>query len=518
MKITANMVIEALSGLDIQSCLPDRVNPAFERAQLLPDGAFRPEPDVLYVGLLQNLPEMDVHSPPYYCLCLQSPDDRVAEFHRKNLIVVTGEMSLERLFCQVQEIFIRVGMWVEQLQKSVLSGSSLETLTHMTEQIMGNTVNIADSALNFIAGTSLDTDDPLSLLARQTGHYPFKTVSSQIPVAETPEADTSGDPQILNIPDISPYTMVSQALKYQDDKFIHVVMVCDHRPYSPALLDLFQIFLEPVSLYLLHHQPNSQSTYDQEALFADLIEHRLAGRGEITKRAQSANVPFSGTFQLFLMPIQANDASLLAQLRKELLALFSSVHIGAYHQHLILLASCPLSSGDAAAEDSFPALSDLLRKHDLYCGVSDRFVSLLKFSQGFTQAAVALRYSRALEWSRNQFFPDSASRVWVFGRYSFYYFFADKFQEFILNFDNHYLGALSRLQDYDKAHLTDYTRTLYIYLMCERNTTQVGKLLHMHRNNVAYRVSRISDIIAMNLADPDVRLNLMLAYLSRILS
>ena len=53
---------------------------------------------------------------------------------------------------------------------------------------------------------------------------------------------------------------------------------------------------------------------------------------------------------------------------------------------------------------------------------------------------------------------------------------------------------------------------LYAYLVSERRATAAGKLLHMHRNNVLYHISRIEDLLGIDLNDYWTRMKLSLAY------
>ena len=48
--------------------------------------------------------------------------------------------------------------------------------------------------------------------------------------------------------------------------------------------------------------------------------------------------------------------------------------------------------------------------------------------------------------------------------------------------------------------------------MYERRITVVAEKLHMHRNNVSYRIGRIEDQFGISTDDPQLRQDLLLAY------
>ena len=74
--------------------------------------------------------------------------------------------------------------------------------------------------------------------------------------------------------------------------------------------------------------------------------------------------------------------------------------------------------------------------------------------------------------------------------------------------------ALGVLEDYDRRHGTQYNATLFAFLKNERNLIRTAASLFIHRNSLVYRVSRINELIDVNLDDYDERQYLLLSYLS----
>ena len=74
-----------------------------------------------------------------------------------------------------------------------------------------------------------------------------------------------------------------------------------------------------------------------------------------------------------------------------------------------------------------------------------------------------------------------------------------------------FVSYLADLSSTDRCGCSDI-QVLYHYLCSERNISQTGKKIHMHRNSVIYRVQRITDALGVDLDDPDVRLRLMISF------
>ncbi len=76
------------------------------------------------------------------------------------------------------------------------------------------------------------------------------------------------------------------------------------------------------------------------------------------------------------------------------------------------------------------------------------------------------------------------------------------------SFCDHWLSPLS---SYDEQHHTDLLITLDAYFSNNGNMARTAHVLNIHRNTLVYRLSRITEIIQLDMDDPNVRLNLQLA-------
>jgi purine catabolism regulator len=67
------------------------------------------------------------------------------------------------------------------------------------------------------------------------------------------------------------------------------------------------------------------------------------------------------------------------------------------------------------------------------------------------------------------------------------------------------------LLDYDLKHTSNLVETLQMYFKANRNMKQTAERLYTHYNTVIYRLERVSDILAMDLENPEIQLQLQLA-------
>lgn len=71
--------------------------------------------------------------------------------------------------------------------------------------------------------------------------------------------------------------------------------------------------------------------------------------------------------------------------------------------------------------------------------------------------------------------------------------------------------TLGALQDHDRRHNSDLLRTLEVYLDSAGSWAKAAEALSVHPNTLGYRLSRVEQLLGVDLASPEQRLNLQLA-------
>lgn len=69
-----------------------------------------------------------------------------------------------------------------------------------------------------------------------------------------------------------------------------------------------------------------------------------------------------------------------------------------------------------------------------------------------------------------------------------------------------------KLIDYDKKYNTDYLETLYSYIANFKNQTELAKVMNIHRNTLYYRISKIEEIINIDLNNIDDFVSIYLSF------
>lgn len=73
--------------------------------------------------------------------------------------------------------------------------------------------------------------------------------------------------------------------------------------------------------------------------------------------------------------------------------------------------------------------------------------------------------------------------------------------------------AAAILAAYDRENDTDYLRTLYTYLACERSNVDTAAALFIHRNTLKYRLDKIFEMIDVDLNNINTRMHILVSLM-----
>lgn len=73
-------------------------------------------------------------------------------------------------------------------------------------------------------------------------------------------------------------------------------------------------------------------------------------------------------------------------------------------------------------------------------------------------------------------------------------------------------AAVLKLEQYDRRHGTGLMGTLHAYLASGKNASEAAAVLYIHRNTLAKRLEKISDLIPVDLDDRETVFHLLFSF------
>jgi len=258
-------------------------------------------------------------------------------------------------------------------------------------------------------------------------------------------------------------------------------------------MQLMDVFGRLLNLWLLLHE----EVLSELTIFRDILEMKETDPQIIALRMQGMGWNEDPQMQLFLI-CPCGEVSLgVPFVIRFLEEQYQGVYSFQYREQYLLIANYRITDRAAFQEE----LIRLMEKQSAYCGCSHIFTDLDHLNQNYMQAFFAAEYGQQAAGNLNRC-EDYALE-----------YMKDRFRKAV---DADLASpALEKLRKYDIDNGTEYYRTLFTYLLCERNQTLTAEKLFLHRNTLIYRVNRIEEIIGTDLKEERERLYLLLSYLAQ---
>ena len=200
---------------------------------------------------------------------------------------------------------------------------------------------------------------------------------------------------------------------------------------------------------------------------------------------------------------------------RELNVLIPGAQVIIYEKSVVALIQVGKRSGqfDTYKEE----IRKFLDRYNSHAGMSNIFESIDGMSLAYYQAMLALRYNNiklhAADVLGDVLPLSEPQTVCLFEQRFIHAIMAENADCEKIWKSSHYFEYIRSLYERDKEHGTNNLQLLRTYLWCERKATETGQLMHMHRNNVIYRIDRIEKMLKINLDDLGTRLALQLSFL-----
>lgn len=471
----------------------------------------------LYVGKLSDILAAEWRTPEIYCIAVRDRirDDAENEDNMSNIVVLNANSDVSDIFTLIQGHFFKIMDWNEEMKEYLIQNRSVQDLLLLSEPIIGNYITISDSSLRLLAHTSgLECDCPITTSLVTKGYHDDNAVATFKKHRIMEIWNTANDIYTSSTLLVSPYPNVCKVVRYNNSYFAHVVMICNYHKPTDGLVDLFRMLLSHLNIAFERLWNNSEGSalHVYDSLIISLIDEKELTTDIISERARHCGLPQNADFRLLKASIANNVAVMLQRMGQDIMSMVPEAKVTVYNKDLIILLAQKPDSADCYAKYE-TTLESIMESYNAKCGVSNIFLSLIDLAHAHKQADAALRYGG---FQSSGLFSNQTnrinSRLYPYENYYYCYLMCGSAESARLARSTKAYGALRKLQQYDDQHGTNNLELLYVYLNNDRKATDTAAIMHMHRNNVIYRIGRICDLIEMDLDDSRVRFRLLLAY------
>ena len=227
-----------------------------------------------------------------------------------------------------------------------------------------------------------------------------------------------------------------------------------------------------------------------ESIMLDLLQNGFDSRNIFLERAGKSDIARPGNYRIFCIAMKEDGADKsesrgLRSMIGHCLPLSWQVKFRGY---TVILAN--FSSGFRPGPDKLGDLAQVLVDQGLQAGYSDGFSDPYLLKRYFEQARAASYLGRLFEDGR---------QVIPYEDYKLYDLFLCVHDENM--FTRYATEVVRRIEEYDRKNAAEYMDTLYCYLGSGCSVQKAAQKLYVHRNTVAYRVSKVKELFNISFDD-----------------
>lgn len=280
----------------------------------------------------------------------------------------------------------------------------------------------------------------------------------------------------------------------------HIGVSAINRSFKDIDYEYMKILCRVVNQYL----KKSEFVYNSkgfiyEYFLRDLLDGKMRDSKQFSDRLSYVDREFLPFMYCLVVETARTGAIALCQLQNTLDSLIPNASTLLYNEKIVILLTGRRELGLSEEEEN--NVRNFFCRHSLYCGISNSFSCIIELEQRYRQAVHAIEFG-----IRTSNKP---------GLFSYGCYFMDHISNNFMEKESPCIFCNTQLRflmDYDKKHNKNFAKTLYMYLLYERNIALAAESMFIHRNTFAYRINKIMDLIHLNLDDPDTRRYILLSY------
>lgn len=435
-----------------------------------------------------------------------------------------GSMTMTSLLNILQDSFYRYRNWERSMDRSIAADEGIQKLIDLSQPFLKNHVVVVDPALKLMGSSKLECDDPITVELIKHGYHTEANIK-KFSLNKRFDAWAHEKGFIINdTKKICKYTTVVWSFKTRNSFSLIAIMMCNVAEADDTILYCFKKMLDRILYYAKRDYPDDKPSGNQASQFVrDLVSGNVPNESVAKEYCHALSIPCAGRFCVFYIKTEGTDAPVNRVLADISQAVAPAKAVLMDNVITVLCFNCTKSAcAHACGSELCPMkrrsvslrLEEVLKRYSLRCGRSSSFENIFNARIAFQQAEAAYSVSDAPGKSPVPL-PNRRKRahIFQFDRYCLDYMIMQT-----LGSNKDILLATSackkimQMIDDDSHAGTDNAQFLYSYLALERRGSLVAESLHMHRNNVKYRIDRIEERYGLNTDDPVERLELTAGY------
>ena len=506
MDFNLEKLYEKLKHHNPQLFIKDRRLSNITLASLLAENTEKFKSDCVYVGLSSQLIKKNLNGCVFNIICIidKPISESLIDNLNVNLILLNTKIDLYVLLNEVQQFLLEYEIYSTCLAKfmeGLIQGRGLQNLLDIGYRFLENPILLHDlgfKLLGHIKGIDAKIDDPFWSDIVSNGyssaeivtHFKNQKYYEQVYKSKLPIYGMWQEPKNNRI--------ISHV--YIDNRIVGTLYILEYeRHFKQIDNEIITLLCDAISIEFQkskNYHNTKQVMY--ENFIIELLDEKLTKIEVIREREKYLGLQLKENLYVISINYSQLDSistiSNISQLLEDML--FGSTTI-LYKNLIIILIS--RSKDKPLLQKELHELETFLKRNNLYGGCSRSFSSIVELLEYFKQSVNSLELGNYMNKKKNLFFYDDIVFYHILSIYS---------KDELKNFCHPAILALMKL---DKKNDSSYIQTIYSYILNSKEKSATADMLHIHRNTLNYRISKIEDYVSLDLNDPNLLFHLCLS-------
>lgn len=476
-------------------------NVTYRGARFLSASAVDLSPELLHIGLVSELP---VSVPKgsrgsFFCVADVPLPPEFQKSLDINLVLFPSSVRPGELFEAVEELFQKqrqIAFNAAALLNVFCKGGGLQGIVNQGCKIFGNPVCVIDNGLRLIAASNnVEIKDPFIRNIIEHRYFTREIVNLLNNNHLHEGISRSLVPIIVGKNNVFENNRIVGMIYSSGKPIGHFVVVIE----NGKEIDQYDIEMATVLRDVIAQEMqksyfvNITKGLSYEYFISDLLDGKTFQPELLKDRMRYLNVQFQETIHVLTIDISKSEEAISQfEARDQVENLAQNSRAVIYDGQIVVIID--RSSSNPLTSEDTNAFKEFCRSHHLYGAISNPFSRITDLHTYYRQTLKTIELGALMH---------NAPTLLAYEDFAVYHL-ADLFAKHEHS-SAHCHPVINFLDEYDRKSNTEYLRTLYMYLLHERNIVVAAEAMHVHRNTLQYRLKKIEELVSLDLDSPTQR-------------
>ncbi len=432
--------------------------------------------------------------------------DYIIDNHYYKTVITNGidsiyvmEDNINLIYEEISHIFEFYNNWENKLLSALIEKKNLNELLelgHIVFQrpmfIKGNSSWAYAITPGYDSSVHPDWEKLKKSIANRTPDFDAVKIVSLDP--DFQDAFTKKYPIIIKSPFYRSYVLRSNVW-IEDQMVCEIIVLENDKPFNEGDTHLLNQFTKIITTYFENQNIKSITSSDFAFIFTEMIES--GNFHSVTISPIRSTFRWDNNDDLIIVciePLQSSKTPIFNVLYDKLKSTLNYSCVFIYNHRIICIIDV---TKNTSYNSIIKNIKQIIPPDAFIWGASYEFNKIENIVEAYQQALKVLSVIRDTDISGATIYDIAYKSI-------------KKELKRVSELHLYIHPALSKLEKIDAENDSEYLITLYEFLLCGGNYTNAAKRLNLHRNSLIYRISKIKELINLDLDDHE-NIKLLLA-------